>query len=203
MSGRRFGGGPKGSPFHGRIVAPKGALIGEPKEPQGPPAGIYRYAVPALIARDGEPLDADTFIVPFGFPIESGQHLEMARLAIIGKLKAMAPEKPEPRVTINNAPYLVEFTPQEIVEKRREFAAAYKAAIEAEAEAERVAASVLAAEEKGEHLPELFEQGIAAERYALELRVKADALAVELGIKRDENQEPAPADETPSALVTP
>ncbi len=79
-----------------------------------PPKGRYFYQVPALIRREGEPLDADSFEVAYPIPM-NGAHAKALAVQIQQKLQQVAPERPAPRVILLS-PILLGFVPQEAID---------------------------------------------------------------------------------------
>ena len=81
---------------------------------QKPPAGAYFYEVPALIRREGQPLDADSYEVRVPAPLEGVRFKALAG-QLASALHESAPDLPAPKLILL-APIFLGFVPQEVLE---------------------------------------------------------------------------------------
>lgn len=91
-------------------------IIGE--RPDAPPVGKYFYQVPALILREGQAMDADSFEFAFPMPLEGVRFKNLAP-SIAKTLQESNPDLPAAKVVVL-APFFLGFVPQEELDRQAE-----------------------------------------------------------------------------------
>jgi hypothetical protein len=178
---------------HRTLATANVPIVGEPRQQQGPPPGLYRYAVPVLFCRDGRPLDTETFLVDRPSPVANETQFEDLREIVIRTLVKAEPEAGVPRVTLTAAPYLVRFIHQETLDLLGEADALTKGIDERAAEL----ATVSAFEESDRHATLAGELATQRERLAA-----LEQQLAERGVTLRRKAAPAP-EEQPAETTAP